>query len=155
MLMTRKGLYGNSEGYSDPTAGAAMSTMMKEYRQARRNEQQKLAEVKARPKVYVISQYAGDTDFNTQVAIQCCRRLIALGKIPIASHLLYPQMLDDDNPNERFLGLAFGLALMPLCDEVYVFTRGGVVSDGMQQEIDEARRLQMRIHYEEAMVGGD
>ena len=53
-------MYKNSEGYSDPTAGAAMSSMMKEYRQTRKKVWQRQNEMKTRKKVYVASRYAGD-----------------------------------------------------------------------------------------------
>lgn len=64
--------------------------------------------------------------------------------MPIASHLLYPQILNDNNPAERELGLSFGLALLQMCDEVWVF---GKVSKGMTSEIEEAKRLKKQIRY--------
>ena len=47
-------MYRNSEGYADPTAGAALSRMMKEFRQ----EQKRRYADKNRKKVYVASKYA-------------------------------------------------------------------------------------------------
>ena len=35
----------------------------------------------------------------------------------------------------------FGLALLALCDEVWIFTENGEISSGMKREIEEARRL--------------
>ena len=105
----------NNEGYADPTAGLAMSQMMKEYRQ---NQKRNYAN-KNRRKIYVASKYAGDIDANVRNCTGYCRRVIDEGYMPIASHLLYPQILDDNNPDERKLGLAFGLSLLRLCDEVY------------------------------------
>ena len=64
--------------------------------------------------------------------------------MPVASHLLYPQILDDHDPNERELGLMFGLALLRICDEVWVF---GEASLGMAQEIEEAKRLKKTLRY--------
>ena len=64
--------------------------------------------------------------------------------MPIASHLLYPQILDDNKPAERELGLSFGLALLQMCDEVWVF---GKVTKGMAGEIEEAKRLKKQIRY--------
>ena len=64
--------------------------------------------------------------------------------MPIASHLLYPQILNDNTPAERELGLSFGLALLQMCDEVWVF---GKVSKGMTSEIEEAKRLKKQIRY--------
>ena len=53
----------------------------------------------------------------------------------------------DVNPAERDLGLMFGLALLRLCDEVWVF---GDPSPGMKQEIEEAKRLHKPVKYKEA-----
>ncbi|HCW26626.1 DUF7768 domain-containing protein [Blautia faecis] len=133
-------MYRNKEGYADPTAGLALSHMMKEYRQG----QKKRYADKNRRKVYVASRYAGDVVANTTAAIGYCRRVIQDGYMPIASHLLYPQILDDKNPAERELGLSFGLALLQMCDEVWVF---GKVTKGMAGEIEEAKKLKKQIRY--------
>ena len=135
-------MYRNSEGYADPTAGAAMRQMMKEYRQL---QKQHYAD-KNRRKVYVASRYAGDVDTNVKNAIRYCRLVIDRGYMPIASHLLYPRILRDDDPVERELGMLFGLALLRDCDEVWVF---GEVSPGVAREIEEAKRLQKRIRFVE------
>ena len=135
-------MYRNSEGYADPTAGAAMRRMMKEYRQ---RQKQHYAD-KNRRKVYVASRYAGDVEANVKAAIRYCRLIIDRGYMPIASHLLYPQILRDDDPVERELGILFGLALLRDCDEVWVF---GEVSPGVAREIEEAKQLQKRIRFVE------
>lgn len=133
-------MYKNSEGYADPTAGSAMSRIMEEYRQ----KQKKRYADKNRRKIYVASKYAGDVDANVAAAITYCRRVIAEGYMPVASHLLYPQILNDGDPEERDLGLLFGLALLRMCDEVWVF---GTVSPGVAQEIEEAKRWHIPIRY--------
>lgn len=133
-------MYKNSEGYADPTAGTAMSHIMKEYRQ---KQKQRYAD-KNRKKIYVASKYAGDVETNAAAAIGYCRLVIDKGYMPIASHLLYPQILNDNDPKERELGLLFGLALLRTCDEVWVF---GSVSPGVAQEIEEAKRLHKRLRY--------
>lgn len=133
-------MYKNNEGYADPTAGSAMSQIMKEYRQ----KQKKLYAYKNRRKIYVASRYAGDVDANVSAAVTYCRRVIDEGYMPVASHLLYPQILNDNIPEERELGLLFGLSLLRLCDEVWVF---GEVSQGVAQEIEEAKRLKKQIRY--------
>lgn len=138
-------LYKNAEKYYDPTAGKAISKVMKEYRNAEREKWARLFEIKHRPKVYVVSRYAGDVVANTAAAIRFCRYVITQQRIPVASHLLYPQMLNDGDPKERELGLLFGLALMLICDEVWCF--GSPPSSGMQQEIHEAKRLNKRVRY--------
>ena len=68
--------------------------------------------------VYIASPYAGDIQSNTQFAIQCCRYAIQQGCTPIAPHLLYPQMLDDSDPEQRAIGLKLGHRLLSVCQEV-------------------------------------
>lgn len=133
-------MYKNSEGYSSPTEGMAISQVMKEYRQ----QQKKRYADKNRRKVYVASKYSGDVNANVTAAIGYCRRVIREGYMPVASHLLYPQMLDDNIPAERELGLLFGLALLRMCDEVWVF---GTVTPGVASEIEEAKKLKKQIRY--------
>ena len=133
-------MFKNSEGYADPTAGSAMSRIMKEYRQ----KQKKRYADKNHRKIYVASRYAGDVDANVAAAITYCRRVIDEGYTPVASHLLYPQILNDNIPEERELGLLFSLALLAACDEVWIF---GEVSPGVAQEIEEAKRLKKQIRY--------
>jgi hypothetical protein len=66
----------------------------------------------------------------------------------VASHILYAASgtLKDDDPQERELGLMFGLALLGICDEIWVF---GDVSPGMAAEIEEAKRLHKPVIYKE------
>lgn len=130
--------YKNAEGYKDPTVGAVLAKEMKEFRQAQRQKYQD----KNRCKVYVASAYAGDTEGNTARAVQYCRFAIDKGYLPIASHLLYPQVLSDAVPAERELGLLFGLALLATCQECWFF---GELSPGMEQEMQEAKRLRKKI----------
>lgn len=129
--------YRNKEGYADPTAGAAIGHVMKSERR-KRKKRSAYQKVK---KIYVASKYAGDVAANVEKAVWCCRYVIDQGFMPVASHLLYPQILDDNLPRERQLGLKFGLALLAACDEIWVFTMGGEISSGMEREIEVAKRL--------------
>lgn len=139
--------YRNAEGYSDPTAGRAVSAAMREYRARQRADWSRRCEIRNRPKVYVVSRYAGDVERNTAAAIRCCQYAIRKGMLPIASHLLYPAMLDDNDPSERELGTMFGLALLALCDQVWIFKDGTGLSPGMRQEEQEAMRLGKPVRY--------
>ena len=138
-------MFKNSEGYNDPTAGAAMSQIMKEYKRNQRDTWKRQNEIKCRPKVYVISKYAGDIEFNISKAVEYCRFAIKQNRIPVASHLIYPAILQDTVAAERELGTMFGLALLALCDEVWVF--GKEPSPGMAAEIAEAKRLNKPLSY--------
>lgn len=139
-------MYKNFEGYSDPTAGQAVENLMREYKQQQRERWRRQYEMKNRPKIYVASKYAGDVEANVAAAVGYCRYVIGQNGIPVASHLLYPQMLDDNDPQERELGLMFGLSLLAVCDEVWCF---GDVSEsvGVQQEIVEAKKLGKKVRF--------
>ena len=125
----------NSEGYYDPTAYEAMSTVEKEERALRA----------FRPIVYICSPYAGEIEKNVKAAQEYSRFAVEKGYIPIAPHLLFPQFLNDANPKERQLGLFFGNALMSKCSEVWVF--GSHISAGMEAEINRAKWKKYRLRY--------
>ena len=125
----------NSEGYYDPTAYEAMSTVEKEERALRA----------FRPIVYICSPYAGEIEKNVKAAQEYSRFAVEKGYIPIAPNLLFPQFLNDANPKERQLGLFFGNALMSKCSEVWVF--GSHISAGMEAEINRAKWKNYRLRY--------
>ena len=138
-------MYRNNSGYSNPTEGAVMAKMMAEYKAEQRKIHARQDEIKNRPKVYVASRYAGDIAENVQAAKKYCRYVVSQRRIPVASHLIYPRFLDDGDKAERELGTMFGLALLAICDEVWVF--GKKHSPGMQNEIIEARRLKKPVRF--------
>lgn len=61
-------------------------------------------------KVIIESPYAGDVERNVEYARQCLLDSLRRGEYPIASHLLYTQVLDDLKPSERHTGIEAGLA---------------------------------------------
>jgi hypothetical protein len=71
---------------------------------------------------------------NTLYARHCQRQLLLAGYAPFASHLLYPQSLDDHDTDERLLGMKAGRQLSihmlnSLADHVFFIDLG--VTDGM------------------------
>ena len=79
----------NGEGYYDPTAYEAMTAIEKE---------EKVTHT-FRPIVYICSPYAGDTESNVKAAREYSRFAVDMGYIPFAPHLLFPQFLDDNDPD--------------------------------------------------------
>ena len=122
----------NAEGYPDPTAATALENVA-------RAEDARVH----RPLVYIASPYAGETEDNISRAKGYCRFAVSKGVIPLAPHLLYPQFMDDDDEDQRILGLRFAIALLCRCDELGVF--GEKVSAGMEKEIEKAEKRGMRI----------
>ena len=125
----------NSEGYPDPTAQGALEII----------EQEEHALRAFRPIVYICSPYAGDIEANVTAARRYSRFAVDSGYIPIAPHLLFPQLLDNANPKERELGSFFENALMSKCFEVWVF--GSRISEGMKTEINRTKWKNYRLRY--------
>ena len=125
----------NSEGYLDPTAYDALSSIENESRALRA----------FRPIVYICSPFAGNIEKNVVAARTYSRFAVEHGYIPIAPHLLFSQFLDDSDPKERELGLFFGNAIMSKCSEVWVF--GSHISSGMEAEIKRAKWKNYRLRY--------
>ena len=84
--------------------------------------------------VFVCSAYQGSND-NLELAKVYCKFVFENGDAPFAPHLIYPQFLDDSNVAERFLGIEAGLVFLGRCEEIWVFTKNGLVTDGMRKEI--------------------
>lgn len=87
--------------------------------------------------VFVSSPYRGDIAANVENARKYCGYVLRQGHTPIAPHLFYPQILNDNDPDERDRGIQCSLETLRRCDEIWIF--GIVFTDGMQKEIDFAR----------------
>ena len=124
----------NHEGYYDPTAFEALSTIEAEERRAR-----------FRPVVYVCSPFSGDPAGNAEKARRYCRFAVDSGYAPFAPHLFFPQFLDDGIPEERELGLFMAIIMLTKCAELWVF--GEQITRGMAQEIRKAESRGMIIRY--------
>ena len=59
--------------------------------------------------------------------------------------LRYPQLLCDDDPEERELGITMGFVLLSKCQELWCF--GNIISKGMSVEIKKAKGLGILIRY--------
>lgn len=94
-------------------------------------------------KVYICSPYSGDVEKNEMAAIRYCQYAIAKNRQPVASHLMYPRVLNDYDSKEREIGLSFGKTLLLDCSEVWVF--GKEITYGMRGEIREAIRAHIPV----------
>lgn len=133
----------NREGYADPTMYEALKQVQK-------------AEYGYRPLVYICSPYAGDTETNIEIARKFCATAVARRVIPLAPHLLFPQFMDDTDPDARELPMFFNRVLLSKCEAVWVYTAR--VSVGMRAEIEWAHQLEIPVRYfgagfEEVSVG--
>lgn len=85
--------------------------------------------------VVVESPFAGDIQKHTLYARAALADCINRGEAPIASHLLLPQILRDDDAREREIGIAAGLAWARRAD-VGVFYVDFGWSPGMRRALD-------------------
>jgi len=92
-------------------------------------------------RVILESPFAGDVERNIAYARHCLRDCLERGAAPIASHLLFtqPGVLNDDEPAERALGIAAGLAWLPVAHAMVVYVDYGE-SPGMAAAIELAER---------------
>lgn len=86
--------------------------------------------------IYICSPCRGDMEKNITKAQGYCREAAELWPdvVPIAPHVYCTQFLDDTVPAERAVGMDMGLALLDMCDELWVY---GIKnpSEGMKCEI--------------------
>lgn len=90
-------------------------------------------------RVFICSPYRGDVERNVKAARKHARMAEIIGYCPIAPHLLFPQFLNDRDPEERIMGITLGVEQMKMCDEVWVF--GSRISNGMGFELEKAKEL--------------
>ena len=89
--------------------------------------------------IYIASPYAGDVDINVEFARCACRYCVEQGDTPLAVHLIYPQLYNDRDPEQRQTGMRLGRHVLTKCDEMWVC--GDTISPGMAAEIAEAGKL--------------
>lgn len=90
-------------------------------------------------RVFICSPYRDDVERNVKAARKHARMAAIIGYCPIAPHLLFPQFLNDRDPEERIMGITLGVEQMKMCDEVWVF--GSRISNGMGFELEKAKEL--------------
>ena len=115
----------NSERYVDPTAYEALTNII---------EQEKKNNKKI---VFICSPFAGDIEGNTKRAKRYGRFAISKKVVPVIPHLMYPQFLYEDDPDERRLGIEMGLILLSKCHEIWVF--GNRISKAWQKRLGEPK----------------
>ena len=94
-------------------------------------------------KVFICSPYRGEVEKNTKIAREFGRLAAKCDYVPVIPHLVFPQFLDDNDPEERILGITLGAELLKVCDMMWVV--GDRVTKGMQFEIETAKKLKLPV----------
>lgn len=94
----------------------------------------------AQLKVVIESPLSGDFARNIRYARLCALDCVRRGEAPYASHLMFPQFLNDSTPTERRLGMEAGFTWGECGDLRAVYVDLGV-SRGMEEGIQKARDL--------------
>ena len=80
--------------------------------------------------VVVESPFTGDVNKNVKYARLCMLDSLLMGESPFLSHLLYTQVLDDKDPDQRKLGIYAGWHVHENADVIAFYCDRGT-SDGM------------------------
>lgn len=105
-------------------------------------------------RVVLESPYAassqGTVEEHTTYAQRAMHDSLMRGEAPLASHLLYTQVLDDQSPAERHLGISAGHAWVRYAEVLVVYVDYGI-SPGMMKAIELA--WDMNIPTEQRTIG--
>lgn len=87
-------------------------------------------------RVFICSALRGDIKLNIALAERYCHFATGRGISCFAPHVFYTRFLDDTVESERRAGMEAGKAWLPVSDEMWVFVVAGMITPGMQEEID-------------------
>ena len=100
--------------------------------------------------VFICSPYRGDIEHNVKVARDVGRIAAKSGYVPVIPHLMYPQFLRDDLPDERILGIQLGAELLKASDMMWLI--GSKITKGMKFELEIAKKMRIPIRcYDEQL----
>lgn len=96
---------------------------------------------------YIASPLRGDIEGNMIKAADFCHFSVENGFVPYAPHLLFPQFLNDNIPEERSAAMRMSEEIQKRCDELWVFCENTEPSEGMCAEIESAKKANMCVRF--------
>ena len=96
--------------------------------------------------VIIESPYMGNVKSNVAYAQKCMSDSLLRGESPFASHLLYTQVLDDNVPELRGMGMSRAFAWYRHADLMAIYIDKGI-SNGMKMGIEVAQELGLEMVY--------
>ena len=101
-------------------------------------------------KVYVCAPLGGNVESNLKKVRTYTEYALRCGTAPVVPHF-YAECLDDNDPKDREVGLAAGMSLLWLCDELWLF------GDTVDHQHDYAGQPYLYLdpgnHYQECKLG--
>lgn len=101
--------------------------------------------------VYLESPFASATpdgrERNLRFARACMLDSLARGEAPFVSHALYTQCLDDQDPEQRALGMEAGFAWAARAEATVVYSNLGLsggMREGIKRALDLGRPVEVR-----------
>lgn len=89
-------------------------------------------------KVIIESPYKDNINRNTDYARKCLKDSISRGESPLCFHLLYTQVLNEDNELERDRGITTSFEWHKFADKIVVYEDHGI-SYGMELAMNLAK----------------
>lgn len=132
-------MYRNYEHYPDPTFGEAYLKIKSKEKALRKNKTLNI------PWVYIASPYRGNVEKNVCSALSYSKFAVNQNYMPMCPHIYFTRFLDDCIEDERKKGLSLALQMLRQCKEMWVF--GNKISEGMHNEIIEAKKNNIPIRY--------
>ena len=100
------------------------------------------ADERMKKKVYICAPLGGNVKENLENAILYTKYALKQGVAPVTTHF-YALCFDDNNPQDRALGMSAGMSLLWFCDEMWVF--GDEITKGMKEEIKFCENLRIPV----------
>lgn len=97
--------------------------------------------------VVVESPYAGDVEANVEYARRCMADSLDRGESPFLSHLLYTQVLDDNDEVQRKSGIQAGINVQEWAHKVVFYLDRGFskgMEHGLRNVIDKQLEYEFR-----------
>ena len=103
-------------------------------------------------RVIIESPYAGNIEQNVKYARRALRDSLNRNEAPFVSHLLYTQVLDDSNQDERDWGIAANMVWLEVANLIAIYEDYGI-STGMNLAITFAKKWLSLIPIEYRKIG--
>ena len=96
-------------------------------------------------KIFICSPYQDDQKKNLNLAIEYCQMACVYNKLPIAPHVYFTRVFDEETSYSRYQGMRWGKDLMQYCSEIWIFC--DELTEGMIEEIAEAKKLGLKMKF--------